>query len=586
MRWIFATLLMCQVAEGAVITAATGSRADVGTAYAACSNGDTLQIPAGSNAWSTTLTVTKAITVQGAGTNGSGGTVISFGADTPLFTFNTESNIAANMRLADIQFAAGAAPSSSAWFYITGCNTNNSYMVVSNCLFNGTTSPCPFVIGAIGVMTRCYWKITSNIGCYIYHENWNGKLYSAGSFADPVIYGNDKWWVIESSIVEGSSSVYAFTDAYRGARYVVRYCNLTNRWLEMHGTESGFVRGTRAVESYHNTFYNDGVTDYGHNGRSATLIVWSNTINNAGSAGNFAHLDAYRKTVVASPWGGATGDNPVDVNDTNIFASGTASAGGTKFLTDNTKSWTPNQWAGYTLARMTPLATNGTLLTDFRHGYIMSNTTTTAYVDRNIGGAFPDIVYAAGDTYRIYKVLQVLDQPGAGQDTTEMFWRKNSALTLSGNTATATLSSHGFTTGDTIIIAEIFLNPDFIYTEAQVTVLNANSYTFPLYHANGTAGANFEGQTTKVGNPFPQTIDPCYEWGNLNGATPIHFSSGATNIVRSGEHYFNSTPKPGYTPLAFPHPLLGATGGGGSGVTQGTNAMASGNMVISGKGGP
>jgi hypothetical protein len=51
-----------------------------------------------------------------------------------------------------------------------------------------------------------------------------------------------------------------------------------------------------------------------------------------------------------------------------------------------------------------------------------------------------------------------------------------------------------------------------------------------------------------------QVTEPCYSWNNFSGATHVNFSP--TNpSVRAGEHFFNDTPMPGYTPYVYPHPL-------------------------------
>ena len=53
--------------HGATITAASASYADVSTAVAQAHDGDTVTVPAGTQTWSSTLTINKAITLQGAG---------------------------------------------------------------------------------------------------------------------------------------------------------------------------------------------------------------------------------------------------------------------------------------------------------------------------------------------------------------------------------------------------------------------------------------------------------------------------------------------------------------------------------------
>src|ERR1700720_710080 len=55
--------------EGAVINARSASLADVNSAVASASDGDTVAVPAGSASWTSTLSVTKGITLQGAGSD-------------------------------------------------------------------------------------------------------------------------------------------------------------------------------------------------------------------------------------------------------------------------------------------------------------------------------------------------------------------------------------------------------------------------------------------------------------------------------------------------------------------------------------
>src|SRR6266446_6348618 len=66
---IFAIFLIASHIHASTITAASTSRSDVAAAIASAADGDTVQIPAGNSTWSSTLTITKAITLKGAGTN-------------------------------------------------------------------------------------------------------------------------------------------------------------------------------------------------------------------------------------------------------------------------------------------------------------------------------------------------------------------------------------------------------------------------------------------------------------------------------------------------------------------------------------
>src|SRR6476646_6415369 len=54
--------------EATVVRAASPSRSDVGTAIATARDGDTVEVPSGTASWTSTLEITKGITIQGATT--------------------------------------------------------------------------------------------------------------------------------------------------------------------------------------------------------------------------------------------------------------------------------------------------------------------------------------------------------------------------------------------------------------------------------------------------------------------------------------------------------------------------------------
>jgi hypothetical protein len=79
----------------------------------------------------------------------------------------------------------------------------------------------------------------------------------------------------------------------------------------------------------------------------------------------------------------------------------------------------------------------------------------------------------------------------------------------------------------------------------------------------GAGTINLNGQySPSVPNGWnDQSTSAWYEWNNTReGGAGVHFSSNSATIVQ-GVHYFNDTTKPGYTPFAYPHPLVsGITG--------------------------
>ena len=119
--------------------------------------------------------------------------------------------------------------------------------------------------------------------------------------------------------------------------------------------------------------------------------------------------------------GQALGDNIWDKNDTegngtyvdghppHLYASGTVTAvvtgQGNVTITDTSKSWTTNHWVNYSI--------HNTSIN--RGSQIISNTNNsiTAFYDGAIPGT--GLTFSVGDTYKVHKVLQALDQPGTGK---------------------------------------------------------------------------------------------------------------------------------------------------------------------------
>src|SRR5439155_16633778 len=64
---VLTLLSICQQVEAAIINAASCSRADVGNAVTSASDGDAVHVPPGTCSWTSTLTITKGITLAGAG---------------------------------------------------------------------------------------------------------------------------------------------------------------------------------------------------------------------------------------------------------------------------------------------------------------------------------------------------------------------------------------------------------------------------------------------------------------------------------------------------------------------------------------
>jgi hypothetical protein len=120
-------------------------------------------------------------------------------------------------------------------------------------------------------------------------------------------------------------------------------------------------------------------------------------------------------------WGIADGTSVWDANDTegngtfveghapHLFDSGSAtSATAEGKLMDNTKSWTTNQWAGYSIKH-----TNRASAFYGLGSYIISNTSNTITFGNWAGAGH--LIFNAGDTYEIHRVLVMMDQNGRGK---------------------------------------------------------------------------------------------------------------------------------------------------------------------------
>ena len=138
----------------------------------------------------------------------------------------------------------------------------------------------------------------------------------------------------------------------------------------------------------------------------------------------------------------------VDGHPPYLFESGTVTSGsencpaGLQYLTDTSKNWTTNQWAGYTARR----------LSDNWIGEIISNTnnTLTMYFYYSGGGCIS--TWRANDQYQIHQVLVALDQPGRARRSD--YWRsayqqhdRNDSVAASGVEAMLFMEQYPFAGG-------------------------------------------------------------------------------------------------------------------------------------------
>ena len=520
-RWNYAVLssvlaaLLCaasSAAQARTINAASPSLTDVRRAIAAAMHGDTVIIPAGTAAWTSALTVTKGITIQGQTTvNSDNGTandqtilvdnLAPVGGDQGFFHCTVNSG--QSLRITGLTFTGTGGRSGRAYFNGAVRLSGTSDQVrIDHCHFTDLRHA-----PNIGVWSTIY-GVADHIVFDTFHTGcesvniYNGVGYGDLEWTQTAGYGSSHFFFIEDCYINNGAPTYYTPDggvnAQAGGRYVVRYCHLFSIALLNHGTEEDRRRGGRAVEIYNNDYHwafaltMDGV-------RSGGLIVHDNTL--FGTLPYGWGLQTYRLFYKYNVnWLGASGDNNWDVNVTEadgthigghspyLFESGTVTSGSfdpnhfLSFLTDTSKSWTTNQWAHYTVRR----------LSDNFIGQVISNTSNTLTMRFYRTDSSP--AWAAGNQYQIHKVLISLDQPGRGA-------------------------------GD---------------------LITGN----PPNQVNVTTGT--------VAWPH-QALEPCYSWNNIHspGGEHINFSPAPSSsaTLLQGRDYYNDTPMPGYTPYTYPHPL-------------------------------
>ena len=403
-------------------------------------DGDTIMLPAGTFSWGTVLNVTKGVTIQGQTTITGAGTASPTVNDATVILDNNpqisgpssgiiKATVAANkaFRLTGVTFAAGARNTYGPWAVQvqSGGATPNTAIRIDNCHFSSLYQG--YYVWALGWIYgvadhNVFDCLAAALSFLVWHDTWGDNSNGNGSWADFPYYGTEKFWFIEDNTIRGSGTVQTSgnIDVKNGGRYVARHNYFQNASPNSHGTEGGPQRGMRAREVYDNTF-NWTIAHSGTLLRSGSDLWHDNTWTGTENGNDYlAVMDDYRLDGAIGDdltfWGIANGNNPWDANDPDgLYESGTATGGSigtnTATVSDSSKNWTPNQWAGYSVTNTTPNAAC------FNHGsYIISNTgTAITYFYYSSGDRGAPLVFNTGDTYQIYRVLVAVDQPGRGK---------------------------------------------------------------------------------------------------------------------------------------------------------------------------
>lgn len=412
---------VCGNAQAALVNARSASLKDVAASVASATDGDTVVVPAGTATWTTRLTISKAITLQGAGI---GETIIleDLTADEPMLSFNTA--LGKLYRLTGFEFRRGSRTEKFGKGCVLFYGTTRTFRL-DHCKFDGLNNRSTYFRNAVcGVLDHNVFISRRSTQITIFHEAWDGKSWGDGSWAKPIDWGGSGAIYIEDNDFSTEApNPEALIDEYAGARFVFRHNKITNGVIASHGTGStGRYRGVRQWEIYNNTFIAKPHTAKNAiHMRGGTGVVFSNTL--TGFA-KFVTLHTYRYHTAFRNWGGSDGTSGWDLNDTNVYASGIAGPGsgigpnGTGgILVVPGAGWQANQWIGYAVRNLDGLSNIQQKGSGRRHGpgaffsTIVSNTGDTI-IARN-GSQQPNKIFAVGDRFEIRRATQSLDMIGA-----------------------------------------------------------------------------------------------------------------------------------------------------------------------------
>lgn len=282
------TLLAALPASAVTFNAATCSIADVTTALTSSSDGDTINIPGGSCTWNATLTVSKAVTIQGAGatldsgfvtggvasgsTNLAGGrftVTVAAGKTVVIGGFNLTGTAGFNMttaskswRIHHVRFTQVTGFTQNRHIWIEG--TSNDYTQ--------------------GVIDHIEVYDPNGIQIHPRETMWGGN----NSWMRPLDLGGPDAIYIEDSYFSQPTSSYdvssPITDCDGGGRLVFRHNTIFLNYFEMHDAVVPGSRSCRKWEVYQNTWVTTAAAMLNPGQfaqiaiRGGTGMVWSNRL--------------------------------------------------------------------------------------------------------------------------------------------------------------------------------------------------------------------------------------------------------------------------------------------------------------------
>lgn len=241
--------------QATTYTAASASQADVSTAIGRATDGDTVQIPAGDATWSSTLTLTKAIALKGAGIDK---TFIR--SSTNILFLKPARDL--SMRVSGIYFDLGAFSGAEKSAIRTIGSTVINDLRIDHCGFKGGSRTVFLEAVTYGVLDHCdFLNSDSDINPFMKGTDWGDT-----SWAMPILPGTISNFVVETNTFTRNNSITADPNevvyGQNGARICFRYNTVTQTAttralaaMDAHGYHPSWGHGSVFYEVYNNTYH-------------------------------------------------------------------------------------------------------------------------------------------------------------------------------------------------------------------------------------------------------------------------------------------------------------------------------------------
>jgi hypothetical protein len=608
------------LANAKTVTAPSCELAAVQSAVTSASAGDTVVIPAGQCTWTGTLSITKPLTLTGAGTANDSPSTFGATAVTTVITDNsgTDNSLISvggitagqfvRISLLDLEPTAGT---QVGWPVVivgkcsaAGCGSfrldnivwgkTNSW-VYQPTLDTQTLVSTDNIFGVVDHNTVAPGSASDRSPEFINinHTSWLGVgAYGDNSWASADSFGTDQAvylenndiWLSENPVTENEFPAQGGTNGAGGGRIVGRFNHLTlsNAGpFAYHGTEtSGRSRSGRAFEIYGNDFDCVGNCNVFAGFRGGTGFVFGNTWTYDSSEdswiNNVLNIETQR-TWRATNWSECNGLTPFDVNDgyAQVWKGTMSSVSGTGPYTLSV-SGTPWTADAYDFSTTSP-GKNFYVVWDLTAGWLVgiaSNTASTLTTNFAIPAvaAYPATNLAAADQIVIYSstLYAAGTHTGASGTTTLTDSAKN------WTTNQWAMPGHGYSVIDLTqsgLSNQIGANTSNTITEATPACCPAWSwntgdeyivagYSKCLDQGGAGPGQLYSGFFITPVATTTEVVDPAYEWDN-SGPAPDHDNVGTdspTTFTQNVQYYTdNSMGKP--APCSASHACASLTEG-------------------------